>query len=699
MKNSIIAFFTIFFCFSSCNKKLSAIDPLPENSTLLKGTIELPSTIKTQTLEVLSVTQKGKIVKITKGARTNAETNIVSFSVPVGAGADSKNTIIWVFSEDKPLLASCINSSEKSVELKIITENIIKIHVNTLLNFHPFLAFNLPDSERERLSALIKNSSAFYDFTSIVESQFIGNPFPSYIDVVSNPRIASQIGVFWTEMDKILFSKPINVENDINGLKVDFSNGGLSKTDKSLKFSIENNRQRWLSVAIDGYRNGKIIKSFDVKDPGYSKSTISAPDKYGLLSLYTRLKDGERLKETKDFLIDASQFDKVSIKTYGLGMQNINSKLFSDEKFLERSKIPIAFTIADNFAIPIIELASSLEAPSLSSLVGRPNESPTIKFFVKIAESYVKDRYETSLDEATKEANLNGKISETEKKNIKELILDFGDKLLSTASDEPKLFKDMLVELCSKAFGDDILKTIAKQGSAYYKALEGGLLVYNLADAVYTVGTGSPYLEYNYKIENNELTYDVSSIIPDESLQALKDRGAIIYEGNTPPIVEGQYFMSPNTLKVRYDESDGYDVGFIFDNYMYLFGKQNGQILSISLDHLANGTIDENGTGSIITGKDNNFTIFAKTERTDEDGVFLEQVSVISGQVTKDGINNLEDAFIITNKKNDFVPKYIPVNTGRTVHDGDGFSEKVLGKYFRKEGTGAKKANMYLLKK
>lgn len=175
--------------------------------------------------------------------------------------------------------------------------------------------------------------------------------------------------------------------------------------------------------------------------------------------------------------------------------------------------------------------------------------------------------------------------------------------------------------------------------------------------------------------QKNEFDGSIRSIrdfYNDDLVKALEDLGFIIYTGNTPPNLEGTFIFSPFKLEDSSVPND--NIGRIFSDYIATFTNQDNNSLTIDLSG-KNGNQTDNGTGSFISGEGNQFSVFLKL--TSQIGnVPVETALAISGEVTENGLKNIQAVNLMLDDKGDPEDVYIDNNTGRLFYDSDYISEK-----------------------
>lgn len=158
---------------------------------------------------------------------------------------------------------------------------------------------------------------------------------------------------------------------------------------------------------------------------------------------------------------------------------------------------------------------------------------------------------------------------------------------------------------------------------------------------------------------------EIVSIIPEEYLELISPY-IPIYEGTTPPNVEGVYLITPNILVT---DNVGYTPGHGFaDDYVMLYNQTLDNKINIKSTQLLGDL--ETGEGVFISGEGNNFTIYYDGYTTYDNGSWLTTATVISGTITENGISNYNHAFIVLDAY-DTVDQYMDPGQYRILCDGD----------------------------
>jgi len=166
------------------------------------------------------------------------------------------------------------------------------------------------------------------------------------------------------------------------------------------------------------------------------------------------------------------------------------------------------------------------------------------------------------------------------------------------------------------------------------------------------------------------------NFIPQEILEAIEANGHTIYNGYTPPALEGKYFMSPCVL-VSSNFDDQFLPGKIFVNNTIEFSEFNAKDLTLKVSIAEGNLLVGVGYGSFISGEGNNFTVYVKVDAEDKQGHKLLQTEVYSGTLEPGGIRNLQRSLFMIDDKGDPNHDYIENGQGRLIIDQDGFSEKL----------------------
>ncbi|WP_276727349.1 hypothetical protein [Capnocytophaga granulosa] len=170
---------------------------------------------------------------------------------------------------------------------------------------------------------------------------------------------------------------------------------------------------------------------------------------------------------------------------------------------------------------------------------------------------------------------------------------------------------------------------------------------------------------------------EAKAIIPEATLRQMKDQGMPIHEGTNPPNIEGIYLLD----KLKFlsssdpDERD-FTKGDEAADYKYKFYEQNGVRVKSDYRALKFGVFDmATGSGAIISGSGNNFTVFLNHAAHTE-GVKNNDITLISGELTPEGIKDLVLTLTITEKE-DAKNQIMKVGVYR-IFQHEGIAKKVV---------------------
>lgn len=221
------------------------------------------------------------------------------------------------------------------------------------------------------------------------------------------------------------------------------------------------------------------------------------------------------------------------------------------------------------------------------------------------------------------------------------------------------------------------------------------LITLSIGSSSYTVTTDEyitlrPKLQHTFRMvvrKDGKATLAVSAdpwntdigiedIVPKEILKGLKEHMPI-YVGNTPPNVEGSYYINPYVSSYYSDLDDNPEKTLTSETVN--FSNQSDGTLTV------NTLTDGSDTyyyleGAYITGYGNYFTVFydylSSLDAKDGTEIPIRRVEVYSGRKTSTGISNLYYANAFAEKGNDPYDEYMDEGTYRIFKDEDGLSGK-----------------------
>ena len=162
---------------------------------------------------------------------------------------------------------------------------------------------------------------------------------------------------------------------------------------------------------------------------------------------------------------------------------------------------------------------------------------------------------------------------------------------------------------------------------------------------------------------SNNFSNEVKAIASQEFIQKMRDGGATIYGGTTPPEVKlpsgflfhtGEIVLSHTTL----GDKDPI-INKIQDGFFYRFYNQNGSKLKVDYFNQSGRTYAANGVDAVISGEGNKFTIFFLNKERN--------LVALSGEFTGDAIKDFQQSVI--NKVEE------PIGTVRVFKSKSGYAE------------------------
>lgn len=167
----------------------------------------------------------------------------------------------------------------------------------------------------------------------------------------------------------------------------------------------------------------------------------------------------------------------------------------------------------------------------------------------------------------------------------------------------------------------------------------------------------------------------IQKIVPDSIIKSLQSKGMVLNPGTTPPDVMGIFTANPFTLLAPFGPEDGYPKGKIIADYKYKFYDQKSDEVKIDYKNIS-GTDNGTGIGAFLSGTGKKFSLFAELSGTGS-GIPYKHLTVISGEITSNGIKDFQYAFVMKEKTGD-PTNSILIATGksRIWVDGDSLASK-----------------------
>lgn len=173
-----------------------------------------------------------------------------------------------------------------------------------------------------------------------------------------------------------------------------------------------------------------------------------------------------------------------------------------------------------------------------------------------------------------------------------------------------------------------------------------------------------------------EFSKEIQNIIPESVIEDLRLKGMQVNSGKTPPNIEGIFVVNPLTLLSPYGPEDPWREGKVISDLTYRFYNQTADHQITYDTKSGGGSITGTGKGALIAGTGTEFTIFSEEIDFHSNGISSTRVAVISGEMTPNGMKNLQYAFVMISKTgDDDDSQLMPVNTSRIWYDGNQLAE------------------------
>lgn len=168
--------------------------------------------------------------------------------------------------------------------------------------------------------------------------------------------------------------------------------------------------------------------------------------------------------------------------------------------------------------------------------------------------------------------------------------------------------------------------------------------------------------------KNEPKRFDIPSeakgIISEDFIAKMAANGMTINEGTNPPNIEG--IFATGVLKMIYTSLEkDFPIGEEIESYRFKFYDQVGT--RVKTDYVNEAFINEEqatGRGTIISGSGNKFTAYLDMNIIDS-GIKTRDVSVLSGEITPNGIKDFQYGFLKIEKIGDTRNKLVPEGTIR----------------------------------
>jgi hypothetical protein len=144
-----------------------------------------------------------------------------------------------------------------------------------------------------------------------------------------------------------------------------------------------------------------------------------------------------------------------------------------------------------------------------------------------------------------------------------------------------------------------------------------------------------------------------------------------IYNGNTPPTINGVFEFAPN--EAVFFEDNPSETGKQYAKIVMKFGNQDMQKNTLDFGYYSSSS-QTSASNAAIIGEGDNFTTFFVAEGTSA-GIYIKQATIISGTMTPNGIKNAYFGIVMTDKGPDPDNKLMNKGVYRVFRDKDSLSK------------------------
>lgn len=178
---------------------------------------------------------------------------------------------------------------------------------------------------------------------------------------------------------------------------------------------------------------------------------------------------------------------------------------------------------------------------------------------------------------------------------------------------------------------------------------------------------------YELPVDNTTVNQKIAAIVPTQYLDTLSRLGLSTNPGNTPPNLEGTYFINPHTLESSNVPGDR--PGYQLLDARVTFSKQNNKNHSIRLIGESLISTRDTSIETTISGSGNKFTVYGKV-KSSRGPFYVITAIILTGEKDGNNIKNFRLGIInIDDSKGGEL--FIREGQGRVGFDRDMISERL----------------------
>jgi hypothetical protein len=152
------------------------------------------------------------------------------------------------------------------------------------------------------------------------------------------------------------------------------------------------------------------------------------------------------------------------------------------------------------------------------------------------------------------------------------------------------------------------------------------------------------------KTSRFDIPEEAKNIIAEKYIAIMADNGMTINEGKNPPDIQG--IFATDSLELFYTSlKNDLAIGYKVPSYRYKFYGQDG--IQVKTDYIQEApSSDDNATGkgTALSGSGNKFTAYIE-QKGSAKGATYRQATVLSGEITPQGIKDFQWGFCILEKE------------------------------------------------
>lgn len=200
----------------------------------------------------------------------------------------------------------------------------------------------------------------------------------------------------------------------------------------------------------------------------------------------------------------------------------------------------------------------------------------------------------------------------------------------------------------------------------YVWEVESDLILSSGVEYTYTLTLKENNVSFTSNINPWNVPSDIEAVIPEEYVETMSPY-IPIYEGTTPPNIEGIWLVSPNEL--YYESMGGTKDDYNFaPDYIWFYNQTSDNRLNMdSTQNLGDLSVAE---GVFVSGSGNNFTVYFNEYSVYDDSSWVITATLISGTKNVNSIKNMRKAFVILDKY-DPNDELMDLGEFRVLEDGD----------------------------